>query len=830
MIREALVEREGWISRERFNKARPGTSPALPSCRKYGIINLDSESNGHLKRFSMAKPTQRDYPIHVLTLTLISIVAIVGFWGFNYWYWQSRVDHLESTQSDLSRSVSRILYLDELLTLAARMAVATGDPEGEYEASYLKHDPELMQSLLQTRLLAPEPDFQADMREVDLANRNLVEMERQSFAWVRQGRIVDAHAVLSSTRYLKEKTRISEAVDRMLRRLDAGQENAVRQRTTHRLMSFLIASAGTLALGAAWYVSMRGARRWSARQRRITDLLRANKQRLGRIVEMSSDGTVILDRDGRIIFANAAAARIFGMPRRKLLGRHYYEPIWTLTSMDGGLVLAEEHPAARVLRSGESVQGFQGRLERPDRIRSIVLINAAPLGDESGQTTGVVLSLSDITERVTQTGALQYQATHDVLTGLPNRILFYDRLGQAIRHAERESRPMVLLILDLDRFKEINDTMGHQNGDLLLTQVGPRLSDALRDSDTVARLGGDEFAALLPNTHIEGALSAVQKITEALEPPFNLEGLSLEIEASIGIALYPDHGSEPETLMRRADVAMYRAKATGGHCAVYTLDDDQHSPRRLALVSELRRAIENRELELHYQPKFELKTDRIIGVEALIRWRHPQYGLMTPDEFIPLAERTVSIKPLTLWVIDEALRRGKQWRNAGLTLTIAVNLSPRNLKDLSLPEQVAKLLRRHDLPASALQVEITESAILEDPTRAFDVLTAIRRMGTRIAIDDFGAGYSSLTHLRNLPVDEIKIDRSFVTHMTSEGNEMQIVRSTIDLGHNLGLLVVAEGVEDQRTKDLLTTLNCDAAQGYFLGPPVPPEAVFTSSS
>ncbi len=433
----------------------------------------------------------------------------------------------------------------------------------------------------------------------------------------------------------------------------------------------------------------------------------------------------------------------------------------------------------------------------------------------------VMAIVRDITERKAQAAALEYQALHDILTDLPNRTLVMDRLKQAIHAADRENRPLALLLMDLDHFKDVNDALGHHHGDLLLKQVGPRVLSMLRESDTIARLGGDEFAVLLPATDINGATVAAQKILEALERPFVVEGFFLEIGASIGIAAFPEHGEDTDMLMRRADVAMYQAKQSGSGYAVYISEHDRHSPRRLALMGELRHAVEREELVLYYQPKIDLKAGRTVGVEALVRWQHPQHGLILPDQFITLAEHTGVIKPLTLWVLSDAARQVLAWHQAGMDLSVAVNLSVRNLLDLQLPDQIADMLRTSGAMPDWLEMEITESAIMADPGRAMEILTRLKAMGIRIAIDDFGAGYSSLSYLRRLPVAAVKVDKSFVIGMAANEDDAVIVRSTVDLAHNLSLKVVAEGVESREILERLVAMGCDAAQGNYISHPVP---------
>jgi diguanylate cyclase (GGDEF)-like protein len=415
----------------------------------------------------------------------------------------------------------------------------------------------------------------------------------------------------------------------------------------------------------------------------------------------------------------------------------------------------------------------------------------------------------------------EYQATHDQLTNLPNRGLFRDIVQRELTRAD-DLRPFAVLFMDLDRFKEINDTLGHHYGDRLLESIGPRISAGLRTGDVLARLGGDEFALLLPGLRTpRDAERVAERVCERLAEPFELSDFTVEVEASIGIAWSGDADANVDDLLRRADVAMYSAKADNVPLRFYSSDRDEHSPERLGLVADLRRGIERRELVLHYQPKLDLRTGETAGVEGLVRWVHPSLGLLQPHAFIDLAERTGLIKSLTLAVIDLAVEQAARWQAAGTPLTVAVNVPVRSLLDPAFPGQVAERLAREALPPSSIAIEITESTMLADPDAALAVLSALGAMGVKMAIDDFGTGYSSLAYLKRLPVSELKIDRTFVCNLVDGRNDEVIVRSTIELGHNLGLRVVAEGVEDEETLDELRRLGCDEAQGYHLSRPVP---------
>ncbi|HED38819.1 MAG TPA: EAL domain-containing protein [Chromatiales bacterium] len=415
---------------------------------------------------------------------------------------------------------------------------------------------------------------------------------------------------------------------------------------------------------------------------------------------------------------------------------------------------------------------------------------------------------------------LEHQALHDSLTDLPNRVLLLDRLNQAILANQRSESKLALFMIDLDRFKEINDTLGHHYGDIILQQVANRMREVLHQSSTVARLGGDEFAILLPS--VEGTkepTSIAKAIIHAIDQPFLLEEQAFHVGASIGVALFPEHGTDTSTLMRHADVAMYVTKNNNsGNFTFYDSSLDQHSRDRLALTTELRHAIDNDELLLHYQPKIDFKSGNVAEVEALVRWQHPRFGLMTPDHFIPLSEHTGLIKPLTLWVIRAALSTCREWHNMGRKLKVAVNLSTHNLHDPQLIDHIRRTCLDCEVDPGYLVLEITESAIMSDPVCAMKILGELSEMGVNLSIDDFGTGYSSLAYLKQLPMDEIKIDKSFVIDMISDKDDYIIVRSTIDLAHNMGRKVIAEGVESPEIWEILNRMGCDMAQGNYITP------------
>jgi diguanylate cyclase (GGDEF)-like protein/PAS domain S-box-containing protein len=541
------------------------------------------------------------------------------------------------------------------------------------------------------------------------------------------------------------------------------------------------------------------------------------------LFDEASIGILRLDQTGQALEANPELASMLGTTPEEIVGTTFSEYLvggdgWRFDSMLEDLA-AEKRSSSQLELCCQRVSGEE----------IWVLLRTVIERDVNGALEAVVAMIENITDRkraeselMRQAEINEFQALHDPLTGLPNRILFSERIGHAILQAQRQKKKLAVALIDLDRFKEINDSLGHSAGDHLLISVGKQMGGALRASDTVARLGGDEFGLVLPElTDADSLLPVLERLQESLEEPIHVQSLPIGIEASMGIALYPDHGGDAQTLIQRADIAMYEAKRDGLSHVFYDESTHDHDVSSLTLVAELRRAISERELVLYYQPKAALASGIVTSVEALVRWVHPERGVVMPDSFIPLAQETSLIGPLTLYVIEEALRQVRGWREQGIELSVAVNLSTRNLLDRSFPKQVEDLLSRWDVEPKDLELEVTESSMLANPTRAKAVLNELSELGIRLSIDDFGTGYSSLAYLRELPVDEIKIDRSFVIAMGAEAGDAVIVRSTVDLGRNLGLEVVAEGVETIEHWEKLRELGCTTAQGYFLSRPVP---------
>jgi diguanylate cyclase (GGDEF)-like protein len=473
--------------------------------------------------------------------------------------------------------------------------------------------------------------------------------------------------------------------------------------------------------------------------------------------------------------------------------------------------------ARSVTRPIAALAQFSRRIGQGDYTEAIEVAH----NDEIGQLAQAFNVMQEgIAEREKRITELAYM---DRLTGLPNRALFNDRLQQAIASAVRSGKPLAVMMMDLDRFKYVNDTLGHPIGDMLLCEVAKRLRSTLqRQTDTVARLGGDEFAVLLPTDDLPAARLLATRMLRALEQPITIEGQLVDVGASIGIVTFPANGNDMNVLLRRADIAMYVAKRSNLGFALYDERHDQNSAERLSLMSELRQAVEQDELTLYYQPKVDLATHRVKYVEALVRWDHPTRGFVAPDQFIPFAEQTGYIKTISRWVADKAIAQCAAWRAQGIDIEVSINVSARELIQSSLPETFQALLQKHRVLPEWIWIEITESAIMDDPNHAIETLDRLHALGIRLSIDDFGTGYSSLSYLKRMPVDELKIDKSFVMGMAHHKDDETIVRSTIDLGHNMGLKVVAEGVEDEAMMLRLKDLRCDLAQGFHLSRPLPP--------
>jgi diguanylate cyclase (GGDEF)-like protein/PAS domain S-box-containing protein len=537
------------------------------------------------------------------------------------------------------------------------------------------------------------------------------------------------------------------------------------------------------------------------------------------VLDHVADGILIVGENGLIESFNRSAQTLFGYSESDVIGR----PMAFVIAPTGreALVGLASTPGTMLTKPVGSNRMTETLGCRRDGTTFPMEVEHGDL--TLGDRSLVLAFVRDISERKAYTEDLQRQALHDSLTGLANRTLFSEHVLKAVAAGKRTNEPRAVLVMDLNGFKQVNDTLGHAQGDNLLKQVGARLVAALREIDTIARLGGDEFA-ILPGetTDLAGAAELARKIQPTCAEAFLLGDEPVYVTSSVGIAMFPEHGRTTEELLRRADVAMYIAKRSGSGHAVVDAEQEAETAQQLALLTDLRQCIAQDELILHYQPVIDLRTNEVSGVEALLRWRHPQRGLLMPVSFIGEVESTELIGPVTKWLLNEALRQQQVWQQQGLDLRMAVNISARSLGSRStLPDCVRELTDTWDTPPDRLILELTEGALID--ATAPEILGRLHGMGERLSIDDFGTGYSSLAYLQRLPVDEIKIDKSFVTSLSVATDDAVIVRSTIDLAHNLGLTVVAEGVEDEATMEMLLAYGCDRAQGYFFARPCPAE-------
>lgn len=547
---------------------------------------------------------------------------------------------------------------------------------------------------------------------------------------------------------------------------------------------------------------------------RETARVEAADRQLREMLDAALDAHVVMDARGRITGWNAPAEAMFGWRRDEVLGKELADTIVPPAFRDGHRKGLEHY-----LKTGDGpILNRRVEMEamRKNGITFPVELTVAPIGTADGPAFSAFLR--DISERRQVDDQLRRLALHDVLTGLPNRLLLYDRAEQAFAVAKRTKTSVALLLMDLDGFKDINDAYGHHVGDILLQEVAIRLRARLRESDTLARLGGDEFAMLLPENDARGAFAAATMLRASLEAPLTIEGTRMPLAASLGISLFPADGEDPLTLLRRADIAMYAAKRLPSGVALYEEGSDLAGAARLGLASDLRDALRDGGLHLNYQPVVDLATRRVSMMEALARWDHPRLGVVPPVEFIALAERVGLMPQLSSWALKGALDKAREWHARGID--IAVNMAVSDLSDPTFPDRVREAVEEAGVAPAVLHLEVTESGVMSEPEKILSCLERLRDIGVRLAIDDFGTGSSSLAYLHRLPIHACKIDRSFVRRLTSEASSVAIVRATIELAHALNLRVIAEGVEDSVTLEVLRAMGCDLAQGYFISEPI----------
>ncbi len=557
-------------------------------------------------------------------------------------------------------------------------------------------------------------------------------------------------------------------------------------------------------------------------RRQIEEALRLSEKRYRTLIERNLAGVYRSTLEGRILDCNESFARIFGYASR--------EEVLQQAAWDFYLKPEDRQAALARLLERQSLTNYELCLKRKDGSLVWVLESENLIEGPDGRLSVIEGTTIDITERKRAEEQVKHLAFHDPLTNLPNRLLFSDRLTLAVAQAHRHAQKLAVLFLDLDRFKVINDSLGHSVGDELLRQIAERIQEYVREGDTVARLGGDEFTLLVPGISAEeDAAKIAKKICDAIHDPFWIDGRELFVTTSMGVAVYPADGHDAETLVRNADSAMYRAKEQGrDNYQLYTPAMNAKAVERLSLESRLRQAVANDELELHFQPFFDLKTAKVLGAEALLRWRHPELGLIPPGEFIPIAELSGLIVPIGEWVLRTACAEARKWHAQGFPgLTVSVNLSSRQFQQADLVRQVTSALADTGLEPDMLDLEITESNAMQNAEHSINTLWGLKKQGVRISMDDFGTGYSSLNYLKRFPIDRTKLDQSFVRDLPGDKDDAAIAMAVIAMGRSLELVVIAEGVETEEQLAFLKDRDCDQLQGFLFSRPLPPEAFTT---
>jgi diguanylate cyclase (GGDEF)-like protein/PAS domain S-box-containing protein len=565
------------------------------------------------------------------------------------------------------------------------------------------------------------------------------------------------------------------------------------------------------------------------------EAIRISEERLTKILETNVDGLVFVNELGTIVFANQAARDMLSIDDSDLGVKTYFDLGLSLIPITGDslnnshLYFESVEDSIRYVFSTDTpIFDIELLIAKQDDQLITISENAAPLHDGNGDITGAVISIRDITEQKNSKEMLNYLAYYDAITGLPNRSLLSDRLDMVIAQASRKSEKFAVLYLDLDNFKIVNDSIGHNAGDQLIRITASLFENCLRKSDTVARVGGDEFVVVLPEIENESGIDiTVDKIMKAIRHPIMIDDHEFYVSASIGISIYPQDGEDVHTLLKNADAALYKAKELGRNTHVYYMSSmNNDAMKRLTLENDLRKAIPLKQMVLHYQPLVDFKTNEIIGMEALIRWNHPELGLVPPVEFIGVAEETGLINSIGNWVLNEACKQNKAWQNAGYKpIRISVNVSARQFHRNDLVTQVKQALSSSGLAPEYLEVEITESVLMHDKEDVAKILEELREMGVHIALDDFGTGYSSLSYLKNLPIGKLKIDQDFIRSLLDRPDDTALVSSIISMAQNLRLRAVAEGVETESQFDMLHSLNCSEMQGYLFSKPLPSSEV-----
>ena len=546
------------------------------------------------------------------------------------------------------------------------------------------------------------------------------------------------------------------------------------------------------------------------------------------LIAAMEEGVTLQDENSRILAFNKSAERILGLTADQLLGKTSFDKGWRSIHEDGSPFPGETHPVVKTLRTGEPQSDVIMGIHKPDGTLTWISINVQPIFKPGRDAPyRVVATMHDITERKKSQEHIEKLAHFDILTGLPNRTLLNDRFRYALSMAQRRGETLTIMFIDIDHFKDINDTLGHNVGDQVLVYVAKRLKEVLREEDTLSRQGGDEYMLILPGTDADGAGVVASKLVAVVAQPCRIEQHELIVTASIGIAVYPHDGGSLESLAKNADIAMYRAKREGRNSfRFYTPEMQRHSARNLLLANGLRHALERQELQLHYQPQLSLQDGRVVGVEALLRWKHQEMGVVSPAEFIPIAESTGQIIAIGEWVLRTAIAQVKAWMDCGMPkMMLSVNLSPVQFRQKNLPDSIEHILNEFKLPHNLLELELTEAAAMDNTQAAVDMMRKLHKHDICMTIDDFGTGYSNLGYLKQFKVYKLKIDQTFIRDINIDPGDRAIVTAIINMASSLGLKTIAEGVETQEQLEFLQAQGCDEAQGYYFSKPLPAEEI-----
>jgi len=755
------------------------------------------------------------------------------------------------TQMRLQQLRDSIRNMNEAMGESMRLAVSTG--KEQWRQRYWQLGSRLASAIEDAGRLAPEASITGAVSTVRTASRARVLLDKQALSLLDRGRKREANAILQGPEYERHRQLHADG----MARFDKGLLHAIGESTARRrsqaMSSILLGAMVVPIMIGAWAVGLLCARKRSrallAGNRDLAELagslefqvarrsgqLAGSNQRLkdeevrrklaeeklslsARILESSGECIVITDAENRIVSANLAFREMTGYSADEVIGQN------------PRILKSDRHDQAFYEVMWESIRtqgAWRGEIWNRRKNGEVFpqWLSVNQVRDAAGDVVNYIAVSSDMTKRKAAAERINFLAYYDALTELPNRALLQDRLQQAIADAERYDKALALLFLDLNRFKTINDSLGHHAGDLLLQKVAQRLKDRLRTTDTVARMGGDEFVIVLSNLEDRDAVEEIAgELHEAISRPMAIEGHALTVSTSIGISRYPDDGPDMQTLMKNADVAMYHCKEAGERCMFFTGAMDNMASKRLAIENGLRGALAKGELVLHYQPQLDLRTGKIVGSEALIRWEHPVLGMVSPMDFIPIAEESELIVPIGTWVLREACRMNAQWQRQGLPcVPVAVNVSPEQFRRTDFKTTVTEALADSDLAAKYLELEITETVLIHDPEAVARTFEDIRSIGVQFAIDDFGTGYSSLSYLKELSLSKLKIDQSFVRGVPENADDSAIVRAIVDMARSLALRVIAEGVETRQHADFLRSIQCDQAQGYLYSRPVPAE-------